>query len=96
MTTVDQVGLVATVVTTVYTCFGMPVQIFKSIQRKSVSGLSLVNTLMMLFTFTSWVVYASLKTPADYYVIISNAPGTICTSIILGLFAAYGREEKRA
>ena len=94
MTTVDYVGLAATIITTIYTCFGMPVQIYKSVRRRSMGSLSLVNTVMQLLTFTSWVLYAAIKTPMDYYVIVSNAPGTICTAIIISLFAVYGREEK--
>lgn len=93
MSTVDRLGFIAMVITTIYTCFGLPVQIYKSIQYKSVAGLSLVNTCMQLLTFSSWVVYAAVKTPADPYVIISNAPGVICTIIILSLFTVYGRSK---
>lgn len=94
MNNVEMMGITATVITTIYTCFGLPVQIYKSIRHRSVSGLSLVNTLMMLLTFSSWVVYASLKTPVDYYVVISNTPGALCSLIILGLFSVFGKNSK--
>jgi uncharacterized protein with PQ loop repeat len=81
------VGLIATIITLIYTALGLPAQIRKNHLNHSVSGISLFMYIMLLLTFTSWVVYAIFK--KDYYILVSNAPGAICASIILFQFSIY-------
>ncbi len=93
MSIVDIWGWIALVITLIYTCFGLPVQIFKNFKHKSVEGLSLFLMIMLLFTFSSWVVYAGVKPEPDWYVIASNGPGALCVLIILGQFVIYHRPK---
>lgn len=94
MNIVDIWGWIALVITIIYTCFGLPVQIHKNYTTKSTEGLSLFLMIVLLFTFSSWVVYAAVKEPHDWYVISSNAPGAVCVLIILAQFALYKRPSK--
>ena len=96
MNMVDTIGLSAAIITTVYTSFGLPVQVYKNFQNKSVEAFSLVMTLMMLLTFTSWVVYGFVKPTPDWYVIVSNTPGALCAAIILVQFALYRKPPAAA
>jgi uncharacterized protein with PQ loop repeat len=89
MDIVDTLGTVALVITVIYTCFGLPVQIRKNYQDKSVAGLSLFLMVMLLFTFSSWVAYGWVKPIKDWYVIASNFPGAVCVAIILVQFKLY-------
>lgn len=90
---VAQVGLAAAIITTVYSGFGLPVQVRKNYLGKSVEGTSLVMTVLQLFTFSSWVLYAAIKTQPDWYVIVSNAPGAVCDLLILWQFALYSKAK---
>lgn len=89
MNLVDQFGWAAAIITTVYSGFGLPVQVRKNYVSKSVQGLSLTMTVLQLLTFSSWVMYAAIKPVPDWYVIISNAPGALCDVLILWQFALY-------
>jgi len=91
MSTADILGWFALVITLVYTCFGLPVQIRKNYLSKSTEGLSLFLMVALLFTFSSWVVYAAAKPDPDWYVIGSNAPGALCVLVILAQFYKYRR-----
>lgn len=93
MSIVDIWGWIALVITVIYTCFGLPVQIYKNFKSKSTEGLSLFLMIMLLFTFSSWVVYATVKQPKDWYVIASNFPGAVCVLIILTQFVLYRRPK---
>ena len=96
MNVVDTIGLGACIITTVYTSFGLPVQVYKNYKNKSVEAFSLVMTLMMLLTFTSWVVYGFVKPSPDYYVIVSNLPGAVCATLLLVQFALYRKPPAAA
>lgn len=95
MNAVSFVGLIAFIVTLTYTCLGMPVQIRKNFKQKSVMGLSLFMTVLMLIVFISWCVYAVLR--RDWYILWSNAPGAVCATIILGQFWNYrtNKDDRR-
>jgi hypothetical protein len=67
------------------------VQIYKNYKSKSTEGLSLFLMIMLLFTFSSWCVYAGVKPDPDWFVIGSNGPGAVAVIIILGQFVAYRR-----
>ena len=92
--TVDTVGFAAFLITIAYTAFGLPAQIKSNYRRKSVEGLSKTMNWLLLFTFVSWVIYGSLK--SDWYIVGSNAPGAVCTAIILGQFRLYGERAGAA
>ena len=85
----DFMGLTALIVTIVYTGFGLPVQIYKNFKSKTTYGLSLSMMILLFLTFLSWVVYAWVKTPQDFYIIISNSIGLFSVSIIIYQFWIY-------
>lgn len=91
---VEIAGYVATTITVIYTCFGLPVQIVKNSRSKSTEGISLVMMLMTFCTFTSWVTYGAVKPQPDWFVIVSNAPGSVCILIILVQFYLYRETPK--
>jgi uncharacterized protein with PQ loop repeat len=95
METTDILGLCAFIITTIYTCFGLPVQIRKNYLQKSAAGLSLLMSIMLFFTFNSWVIYAFVKSPKDWYVVASNLPGVVCITIILYQFFIYRNKGKK-
>ena len=81
MSTVDIVGWAATIITVVYTMFGIPVQIKSNYQRKSTEGLSLFLFSFLFLTFLSWVIYGVLK--SDYFIVVPNGLGAFFAAIIL-------------
>lgn len=89
MTTVDTVGTVACVITTIYTSLGLPVQVHKNYKAKSASALSLPMMIMSFCTFSSWVLYGAIKPAPDWYVIISNGPGVVFIAVVLLQFFLY-------
>ena len=89
MAIVDIVGWIATVITVVYTCLGLPVQIHKNYTNKSTAGISLFLMVMLFLTFSSWVVYGLVQSPQNWFIIGSNFPGSVCVVIILCQFWAY-------
>jgi len=89
MEVVDIVGLVALIVTIIYTGYGLPVQIYKNYQAKSTKGLSLSMMVLLLLTLTTWVVYGIVKMPKDWYIIISNSIGMVSVFIIITQFWVY-------
>ena len=89
MPIVDYLGWVALIITLAYTAVGLPVQIRRNFLHKSTKGLSLFTILLMCMTFMSWVVYAAMKTPLDWYIIVSNSIGALCACILLVQFYIY-------
>ncbi len=89
MNTIDLVGYIATGITLVYTCLGVPAQAIKHYKMKSTAGSSIFMYLMFFFTVSSWIIYALLK--HDYYILASNVPGAIGASVILIQFYRYRR-----
>jgi uncharacterized protein with PQ loop repeat len=77
----------------IYTCLGLPVQIRKNHLQKSVAGLSLFMSAILFFTFSSWVAYAFMKNPKDWYVVSSNLPGVVCITVILYQFFIYRKKR---
>jgi MtN3 and saliva related transmembrane protein len=89
MDPVDIMGWIAMIVTIVYTSYGLPVQFYKSHKTKSTEGLSLSMIIMMFMTFLSWVIYAAMKSPPDYYLIVCNSIGAVGAFSILIQFWMY-------
>ena len=89
MEVVDIVGLLALIITIIYTGFGLPVQIHKNYKAKSTKGLSLSMMILLFLTFSTWVVYGIVKMPMDWYIIISNSIGAVSGMIIISQFWAY-------
>ncbi len=84
---IEILGTTASVISLVYMALGLPAQIWKNFKSKSVQGLSLFMMIMLFLTTTSWVVYAwPLK---NWYIIVSNVPGSVFALIILGQFLIY-------
>jgi uncharacterized protein with PQ loop repeat len=77
------------VTTTVYTCIGLPAQIRQNHRERSVRGLSFLMTLLLACTFLAWLVYGLVKSPVDWFIVISNLPGAFCVSVLLAQFAIY-------
>lgn len=86
---VSLAGSVAFVVTIVYQGLGLPSQIASNRRRRSVQGLSLLMYLLMCLCGISWVVYAALQRPVDWYIAGSNSVGVLFSAVILGQFWVY-------
>ncbi len=82
----ESVGWAAMLITVAYTCLGLPAQIRKNADQKSTQGLSLFMNVMLLFTFSIWVVYGFTKRPIDWFIVASNFPGALCIIVILFQF----------
>lgn len=80
----ETMGVLATAVTLLYTLLGLPSQIWKNYQNKSIEGISLSMTILLCLTFTTWVVYGWVM--KDIYIIISNTTGGIGGYAILFQF----------
>lgn len=91
METIDIVGITASVISVIYTGFGMPVQIYKNYTVKSTAGLSLSMMILLQLTLVSWVVYGILKT--DWYIILPNFLGSISMTIIFIQFWIYRKNK---
>ena len=87
MELINIIGWAAAVITLIYTALGLPMQIRKNWINKSTSGLSLFMTLLMFFTFSSWVVYSFLK--QDWYIFAPNVTGAIGALTLLFQFVLY-------
>ena len=87
MDTISLFGWTASIITVVYTAFGLPIQIYKNYQKKTAEGLSKVMVVLLFFTFLSWTIYAIVK--PDYFILVPNAIGFICQTIILMQFWIY-------
>ncbi len=85
----ENLGLIATIITLVYTLLGLPAQIWKNHQMQSVEGMSLFMCLMLFATFSSWIIYGFKK--GDRYIIVSNVSGGIGVVIILIQFILYSK-----
>ena len=89
MEIVDVVGLIALFVTISHTGVGLPMQIYKNFQSKSTKGLSLSMMILLLVTICSWLLYGFVKSPMDWYIILSNLIGFVSVSVILVQFWIY-------
>ena len=88
-------GWLAAIATIIYTCFGIPVQIHKNYKRKSTKGVSLLMVIFMSLPLLLWTIYAGLKTPKDFFIIGSNAPGFLCTLVLISQFWIYREKGER-
>ena len=91
---VDTVGMTAFVISLVYTGIGLPAQILANHRRKAMHGLLLFMNVVLLLTFSIWIIYGSMK--KDWYIVGSNAPGLACIVIILFQFYIYRPELKNS
>ena len=82
-------GWIASITTVVYTCFGIPVQLYKNYQRKSTKGVSLAMILLLCISLLSWSTYAFVKVPRDWFILGSNFPGFLCVLGMLFQFWVY-------
>jgi uncharacterized protein with PQ loop repeat len=82
-------GWAALIVTIIYTCVGLPVQIHKNHSTKSTAGLSLFMVIMLLCTFAVWLAYGLSSRPRNWFIVGSNFPGAIFILIILWQFWIY-------
>jgi uncharacterized protein with PQ loop repeat len=85
----DVLGVVALIITMVYTFFGLPAQIVNNFKKKSTAGLSLFLMIMLTMTFSIWTLYSYIKEPPDWYVFSSNFPGIIFGLVIIYQFWLY-------
>ncbi|MCC6354275.1 MAG: PQ-loop repeat-containing protein [Verrucomicrobiae bacterium] len=70
-------------------CIGLPVQLLKNWQRKSVEGLSLTFWVILYTNVWFWLLYAFSKVQTDWYLVVANVPGLVFISVLLGQFAWY-------
>lgn len=83
----DKVGLIAFLITLVYTLIGLPSQIVQNHRRRTMHGISLLMNVVLFFTFSIWSYYGALK--SDWYIVGSNVPGLVCIAAILGQFYIF-------
>jgi uncharacterized protein with PQ loop repeat len=95
MDPVDIMGWIATAVTITYTSYGLPVQFYKNYKSKSTEGLSRSMVTMMFLTFLSWVIYAAMKSPPDYYIMVCNFIGAVGAFFMLIQFWVYRNQRNR-
>jgi len=95
MDPVDIMGWIATIITITYTGYGLPVQFYKNYKMKSAAGLSLSMIIMMFLTFLSWVIYAAMKSPPDYYIMVCNFVGVVGACFILIQFWMYRKPQNK-
>jgi uncharacterized protein with PQ loop repeat len=95
MDPVDIIGWIATIVTIAYTSYGLPVQFYKNYKKKSTEGLSPSMIVMMFLTFLSWVIYAAMKSPPDFYIMVCNFIGAVWAFIILIQIWIYRKPQKQ-
>ncbi len=91
-------GFVASATTIVYSCCGLPAQIVKNHKSRSTGGLSLFMMTFVFLTLFTWMIYAVVKEPKDWFIFVSNMPGAVFSLLILGQFLLYkakNTEEKR-
>jgi uncharacterized protein with PQ loop repeat len=88
---INFVGFIAFLITVTYTCFGLPAQIREYHTKKTVA-LPLVTIILMLLTFSSWVVYGMIKQERDWYIVGSNFPGAVFAIVILFQFWFYRKK----
>jgi uncharacterized protein with PQ loop repeat len=93
MDPIDIMGWIATIITITYTGYGLPVQFRKNYKMKSTEGLSLSMITMMFLTFLSWVIYAAMKSPPDYYIMVCNFVGAVGACVILIQFWMYRKSK---
>ncbi len=96
MDKVSLVGTVASAVTIAYTCCGLPLQIVKNYRSRSTAGLSLFMMGLAFLTLLCWVVYALVKVPRDWFILVSNAPGALFALVILAQCVHYRRRKEAA
>ncbi|MBI5961486.1 MAG: PQ-loop repeat-containing protein [Chloroflexi bacterium] len=91
----DFVGFSAFLITVIYTCLGLPVQIRKNYRSKSTAGLSPFMILLMACAFSTWVIYGLIKSDQDWYIVGSNFPGAVFSFTILSQTWRYRSRAKR-
>ncbi len=84
---VSDVGFAAFLITTSYTVLGLPAQIRRNCLKKSMEGQSIFMSVLLFFTFLSWVIYGVMK--EDWYILGSNSPGALCIAFVLVQFWIY-------
>jgi len=92
-TIVDTLGWIASIITVVYTAFGLPVQIRKNVKGHSASGLSLFLFVFLFLTFTSWVIYGVVK--PDWFIVVPNGLGSLCAFILVCQIIYYGSKQNK-
>ncbi|MFH1762480.1 MAG: SemiSWEET family transporter, partial [bacterium] len=89
----EKLGFAAMTVTILYTCFGLPTQFVKNCKRKSTEGVSFFLIFISACGLLLWSIYAYIKIPRDWYIIISNFPGFIIACAVLYQFRLYGKKD---
>lgn len=72
-------GWLALGITLIYTCLGLGIQLLNNFRRRSTLGLSPFMLITLLCTFISWTLYGYVSAPRDYFIIIPNIIGGVCT-----------------
>ncbi len=89
---IEILGWIASIITVVYTAFGLPAQILKNFKAGSAEGLSLFLFTFLFLTFTSWVVYGIAK--PDWFIVVPNGLGAICAIVLVCQIIYYGLNKK--
>jgi len=74
------VGVVTTIISILVKIIGLPDQIRKNYQRKSISGLSVPFFILGFVSYALWTVYGLLK--RDWVLILGQGAGMVTMGII--------------
>jgi uncharacterized protein with PQ loop repeat len=76
-------GLLAMLITLVYTGTSLPVQIYTVWITQNTQSLSLFMLIMMTTTFASWTLYAVVGEKVNWHIFIPNFIGGLCALVLL-------------
>ncbi|MBX7136854.1 MAG: SWEET family sugar transporter [Oligoflexia bacterium] len=83
----ETAGMIAFAVSLTYTMLGLPAQIWKNHQRRSVEGLSFLMTVLLALNCASWILYGYLK--HDPYMLGANLAVCFWIAILLWQFLKF-------
>ena len=87
----EVLGTLAVIASLTILVIGLPQQIYRNYQQKSCKGLAPLLIYSAFVTYTLWGLYGWMK--PDYFLAISQTPGSIITLILIFQLLYYGRNR---
>ena len=85
------VGILTTIVAILVKVIGLPDQIKKIYQRKSVEGISIIFFLLAFISYVLWTIHGFFQ--KDNVLIIGQGAGMLTTGIILAQILIYRKKK---
>jgi len=85
------IGTLAVIASLTIAMVGLPQQIYKNYQRKSCEGLAPFLIYSACCAYTLWGIYGWTK--PDYFLVISQTPGSVLTFVLIFQIFYYGRNH---